>query len=648
MCGFAGIFSAAAASTDDLAGQASRMIAPIAHRGPDDEGIWADSASGIALGFRRLAILDLSPHGHQPMWSASRRFVVVFNGEVYNFTELRHVLEQHGHRFRGHSDTEVILAAFEQWGIRDAVRSFLGMFAIAVWDTERRELSLVRDRLGKKPLYLYREPGLLTFGSELKALVAGPSFDRAVDPAALAWYLRYLYVPAPHSIFQHVIKVPAAHILTVRDVTSPLPPAEPYWSLRDIARTGLTNPFPGSDNDAVDELDALLSGAVRRRMQSDVPLGAWLSGGIDSSAVVSLMQEASSRPVKTYTIGFAEEDFNEAAHAARVAQHLGTDHTELRLTGDDAQALIPRLPEIFDEPLADPSQLPTLLVSQLARRHVTVALCGDGGDELFGGYNRYVYGSRVIPRVHRIPRSLRHAMASRMTSVAATTWDRLSAVSAMLPGLPAARVGERVNKLANIMRADSVGDMYCSLLSAWQQPETLVPYGHAAADPNERVLDGAEPDGLLDRMMLADQLTYLPDDLLAKLDRASMALGLEVRAPLLDHRIVEFSWRLPRALKLRGRIGKWILRQVLYRRVPQALVERPKMGFSVPIDRWLRGPLRNWADALLSPEELARDGLLAPAEILRAWRDLQAGRRPAGARMWAVIMFQAWRTRWQV
>jgi asparagine synthase (glutamine-hydrolysing) len=522
------------------------------------------------------------------------------------------------------------------------------MFAISVWDTHRRELSLVRDRLGKKPLYVYCEPGLITFGSELKALLAGPSFDRAIDRDALSSYLRYLYVPAPQSIFRHVIKVQAAHILTVRDPNCPLPIAEPYWSLRDVAREGLSSPFAGEDNEAVDQLDALLSDAVRRRLQSDVPLGALLSGGIDSSAVVALMQEASSRPTRTYTIGFDDEAFDEASHAAQVAESLGTDHTDLRLTGEDARSLIPRLPEIFDEPLADPSQLPTLLVSQLARRDVTVALSGDGGDELFGGYNRYLYGTRVLPRVNRIPRPLRRAMAAGVSCVPSTAWDRLAGLSSILPGMPASRVGERIGKLTHVMAAPSVGDMYCSLLSAWQRPAHLVNGHQTGADLNESVLDAAEPVELLDRMMLADQMTYLPDDLLAKLDRASMAVSLEVRAPLLDHRVVEFSWRLPHRLKLRDGIGKWILRQVLYRRVPRAIIERPKMGFSVPIDRWLRGPLRTWADGFLTSTELRRGGLLDPTDILRSWRDLQAGRAANGGRLWAVIMFQAWRTRWQV
>ncbi len=647
MCGFAGFLSAAGYDNDELTDRVRRMIAPIAHRGPDDSGVWTDEQSGVALGFRRLAIVDLSADGHQPMWSPSGRFAIVFNGEVYNFSDLRRQLERHEYRFRGHSDTEVILAAFEHWGIHDALRRFVGLFAIAVWDASRRELSLVRDRLGKKPLYVYSEPGLITFGSELKSLLAGPSFNRALDREAVASYLRYLYVPTPKSIFARAIKLPAAHMLTITDPKLPLPAAQPYWSLRDAALRGLANPYH-SEADAIDELDAHLTEAVRCRMFADVPLGALLSGGIDSSTVVALMQEASTRRVKTYTIGMVEEEFDEAQHAARVARHLGTEHTELFLTGDDAQSLIPRLPEIFDEPLADPSQLPTLLVSQLARQHVTVALCGDGGDELFGGYNRYVYGTRMLPRADRVPLAVRRCVAAGIGSVPSSAWDRLRPFAALLPGVPDQRLGERVHKLGHLMGAASMGGMYRSLLSAWQEPDGLVVDSHGDEDQNGRILDALEPGNLLDRMMLADQTLYLPDDLLAKIDRASMAVSLEVRAPLLDHRIVELSWRLPQSLKLRGTIGKWILRQVLYRRVPKEIVDRPKMGFSVPIDRWLRGPLRTWAETLLSFDTLGRNGLLDPAPIVRAWRDLQEGRRQTGSALWAVIMFQAWRERWQV
>jgi asparagine synthase (glutamine-hydrolysing) len=635
MCGFAGLLTTTPYRHDDLADAARRMIGPIAHRGPDDSGIWADEEVGFAFGFRRLAILDLSPYGHQPMCSPSGRFVAAFNGEVYNFIELRHELQQKGFRFRGRSDTEVILAAFEQWGIHDAVRRLVGMFAIAIWDTERRELSLVRDRLGKKPLYVYSEPGLVTFGSELKAIVAGPSFDGSIDGEALASYLRYLYVPAPRSIFTRAVKLGAGHVLTITDPTRSLPEAEPYWSLADVARDGLAHPI-ACERDAIDELDVLLADAVRARMVSDVPLGALLSGGIDSSTVVALMQELSNRRVKTYTIGFDAEEFDEAAHAARVAQQIGTDHTELTIGGSDAQALIPRLPSIFDEPFADPSQLPTFFVSQLARQHVTVALCGDGGDELFGGYNRYVYGTRMLPRVNRIPLAMRQRLAAGVGSVSSDSLNRVGG-----------RLGERIHKVGTLMGAASVGDMYRSLLSAWQQPDEILLEPPRGVDENERILNESEPARLLDRMMLADQTLYLPDDLLAKVDRASMAVSLEVRAPLLDHRIVEFSWRLPPALKVRGMVGKWILRQLLYRRVPRHIVDRPKMGFSVPIDRWLRGPLRRWAEDRLSPEEITRGALLNPGPIARAWQDLQDGRRRTGLALWAVVMFQAWHDQWR-
>jgi asparagine synthase (glutamine-hydrolysing) len=655
MCGFAGILTTAGYPGDVLAEHAGRMSGRIAHRGPDDSGVWVDEQAGVAFGFRRLAIIDLSPNGHQPMRSPSGRFVIVFNGEIYNFADLRRELEACGHGFRGSSDTEVILAAFEQWGIHEAVCRFVGMFAIAAWDTHRRELSLVRDRLGKKPLYVYREPGLITFGSELKALLAGPSFDRSIDRGALASYLRYLCVPAPKSIFQHAVKVKPAHILTVSDARCPLPASREYWSLHRAALDGLASPFGGTEQDAVDELEALLADAVRRRMYADVPLGALLSGGIDSSTVVALMQEAGNRPVKSYTVGFTDREFDEARYAADVARHIGTDHTQLTVTGDEAPLLVPQLADIFDEPFANPSQLPTFLVCQLARQSITVALCGDGGDELFGGYNRYLYGSRILPRVHRVPWAVRRPVAAAIGSVPSAAWDRLSRMTAaVIPGLPQVRVGERMHKLGDLMGAASVEDMYRSLLSTWQHPDDVMTRHHVAEDSagtmpegdNGSFVPGADPSHLLDRMMLCDQSAYLPDDQLAKIDRASMGVSLEVRAPLLDHRLVEFSWRLPRAFKVQGNVSKWILRQVLYRRVPKQLLERPKMGFTVPIDRWLRGPLRSWAEDLLSPDELRKGGLLDPPAVMHAWKDLQENRRQAGAALWAVIMFQAWRARW--
>jgi len=645
MCGFAGILTTAPLKQAELSGHVQRMVRPLVHRGPDDEGTWADPQAGVAFGFRRLAILDLSPNGHQPMRSASGRFVAVFNGEIYNFLDLRRELEPLGYPFRGQSDTEVMLAAFERWGVQGAVSRFIGMFAIAAWDADRRELSLVRDRLGKKPLYVYREPGLVTFGSELKALVAGPSFDRTIDREALASYLRYLYVPAPRSIFERAFKLRAAHVLTISDPRHALPAARPYWSLREVAARGLADQIE-SEGDAVDALDALLVEAVRCRLRADVPLGALLSGGVDSSTVVALMQEASDRPVKTYTIGFADQEFDEAGHAARVARHLGTEHTALELSGEDALRLIPRLPDTFDEPFADPSQVPTCVVAQLARRHVTVALCGDGGDELFGGYNRYVYGTRMLPRVHRLPSGLRRWLGAGIGRIPPGAWDRLAGVAGLVPGVPAQRVGERAHKLAKLMKAGSVGDMYRSLVSAWPAAHTLVDTA-PPDDESERILDAGQPSDLLDRMLLADQMVYLPDDQLARVDRASMAASLELRSPLLDHRVAEFSWRIRPRMKLRGTTGKWVLRQVLHRRVPKDLVDRPKMGFSIPIDQWLRGPLRGWAEDLLAEDALRHSGLLDPAPVSRAWKDLQDGRQRNGMALWAVVMLQAWSERWR-
>ena len=622
-----------------------RMTDAIAHRGPDDNGVWVDAPAGIALGFRRLAIVDLSANGHQPMRSASGRLVIIFNGEVFNHQDLRRELASSGCSFRGHSDTEVILAAFEQWGIERAVRRFIGMFAIAVWDTGRRELSLIRDRLGIKPLFVYHRDGLVSFGSELKALIAGPEFDRTLDTAALTSYLRYLYVPAPQSIFRHVVKLAPGHILTIADPTAPLRASVPYWSAEVAAKDGLAAQFSGGDEEAVAELEKLLTDAVRLRMQADVPLGALLSGGIDSSTVVALMQASADRPVKTFTIGFDQHDFDEAAHARAVANHLGTDHTELHLTGSDALALIPRLPEMFDEPLADPSQIPTYLVCELARREVTVALTGDGGDELFGGYNRYIQGERMIVEFQRWPGLLRRFSASGLTSVSPRTWNRVR--DTLRPVFPVAGrtrfLGERMHKLGDLLRAESTQGMYRSLLSAWQDPEELVVGGESAGIPSGS-LAGDNRLALMERMMLADQTSYLPDDLLAKVDRASMAISLEARVPILDHRVVEFSWRLPRKFKVRDGRGKWILREILYKHVPQPLVDREKMGFSVPLAKWLAGPLRNWAGDLL----LSGDGpeFLRSEVVRREWDRFLAGDSSNAAGIWAVVMFRAWQDRW--
>jgi asparagine synthase (glutamine-hydrolysing) len=547
--------------------------------------------------------------------------------------------------FRGHSDTEVILAAFERWGIEQSVRRFIGMFAIAVWDLERRELSLIRDRLGIKPMFVYHHRGVVTFGSELKALLAGPEFDRTIDTTAVTSYLRYLYVPAPQSIYQHAIKLPPGHILTISDPAVPLPASTAFWSAQGAARQGAFARFSGGDEDAVREVETLLTDAVRLRMEADVPLGALLSGGIDSSTVVALMQASADRPVKTFTIGFDQREFNEAAHARAIARHLGTDHSELSLSGRDALAVIPDLPEMFDEPLADPSQIPTFLVCQLARREVTVALTGDGGDELFGGYNRYISGERMIAEFQRWPKLLRRCSAAGVTSISPRSWNQMG--NALKPIFPAAGrtrlLGEKIHKMGDLLRADSPAGMYRSLLSAWQDPEDLV-LGRLNNGSHDPILGANDSLPLLDRMMLADQTSYLPDDLLAKVDRASMAVSLEARVPILDHRVVELSWRLPRKFKVRDGRGKWILRQILYKHVPPALVDREKMGFSVPLAQWLAGPLKNWAGDLLFSGE--KDSILRSSVVSREWDRFIAGDSSSSAGLWALVMFKAWQNHW--
>jgi asparagine synthase (glutamine-hydrolysing) len=646
MCGLAGFFRAAGVTGEELERAVQRMIEPIRHRGPDDSGTWCDPANGLALGFRRLAILDLSVLGHQPMQSASGRYTMIFNGEIYNFVQIRTELERDGMRFQSQSDTEVILGAFERWGVGEAVPRLLGMFAIAVWDRELRCLSLIRDQLGIKPMFVYAKDGLVSFGSELKALRAGPAFDTTIDVEGLSGFLRYLYVPAPRTIYRHAMKLPPGHILTIKDPTAPLPGAVPFWSPADAARRGLADPFTGSDEEAIAELDRLLSDAVRLQMQSDVPLGALLSGGIDSSTIVSMMQESSSTPVETFTIGFNSGQYDESQHAAAVAKHLGTRHTELMLTGEDALKVIPRLPDMFDEPFADASQIPTFLVCELARRNVTVALAGDGGDEVFAGYHRYFDGERVLNFMRRVPRPARRLAAAGIGAVSPAAWERTIGGASKMLRLPMRRSGDKMYKIGKLLEADSEASMYRSLLSAWQHPESIVVGGSSASGQVDAIMRQREPSELIDRMMLADQATYLPDDLLAKTDRASMAVSLEVRVPLIDHRVVEFGWRLPRALKHRDGQSKWILRQVLYRRVPRALVDRPKMGFSPPVEHWLRGPLKRWAEDLLFSTKLNQSGELRVPVIRRQWDDFQTERNQSANELWAVLMYQAWKERW--
>jgi len=647
MCGIAGFFQSQPRVDDALVRrQALTLASTLLHRGPDDGDVYCDEATGVVLVHRRLAVVDLSAAGHQPMHSHDGRFVVVYNGELYNTGEVRAELEHVGRvtAWRGHSDTEVLLEAIAAWGVREALRRIVGMFAFAVWDRQERRLTLARDRIGEKPLYYGRFGGTLLFGSELKALRAHPAFRGEVDRDVLALYLRHGYVPAPYSIYRGVYKLPAG-CFAVFSAGADEPRIEPYWSAREVALAGLDSPLQDTEETLVGELESLLKRAVRGQMEADVPLGAFLSGGIDSSTVVALMQAQSSRPINTFTIGFAEAEYNEAEHAKAVAAHLGTNHTELYVTPDEARAVIPLLPQIYCEPFADSSQIPTYLVSQLARRHVTVALSGDAGDELFGGYNRYQIAQRVWRGLSRIPAPLRGAAAASMRALPPSGWDHiLKPLRFALPRqLRVQHPGEKVHKLAGVVSLASLDDVYMRLISQWPSPRDVVPGSHEPATPlNTAACLPAALSQPLARMSYLDLVTYLPDDILVKVDRAAMAVSLETRVPLLDHRVVEFAWRIPPHLKLRGGRGKHLLRAVLERYVPRSLTERPKMGFGVPIDHWLRGPLRDWAEHLLDPGKLKAQGFFAVEPIRQAWAEHLGGQRSNQYPLWVILMFQAW------
>jgi asparagine synthase (glutamine-hydrolysing) len=641
MCGLTGFWRPRGFEAEPGA-QLRRMTDAIRHRGPDDDGHWMDPAAGIALGHRRLSILDLSPEGHQPMHSASGRYVIAFNGEIYNFGELREDLVAKGVRFRGRSDTEVLLEGIATWGLEETLQRAAGMFALALWDRDRRCLSLARDRFGEKPLYFGWQGDTLLFGSELKALRTHAAFNAPIDRVAVTNLMRFNYIPAPRSIYEGIGKLLPGHFAELdakRQVV-----ARAYWSLAEVAKRGLHDPLSGDPRELADKLEARLRETIREQMVADVPLGALLSGGVDSTSVVALMQSESNRAVRTFTIGFHEPGYNEAEHAMAIARHLGTEHTELYVSPDEARAVIPRLPTLYDEPFADSSQVPTYLVSQMARRDVTVVLSGDGADELFGGYNRYLFGREIWSRISLLPHRMRGALSRFIYAVPAAGWqDVLAAMQVVLPpGRRIAHIGDRMHKLADVLAAETDQQLYRSLVSHWRAPASLV-------------LGGSEPAGLIDtvsadlpgasfveRMMYTDAQTYLPDDILVKVDRASMGVSLECRAPFLDHRVAELAWRLPFSAKVSDGQGKRVLRDVLYRHVPQALVERPKMGFGVPIDAWLRDSLREWAADLLSPERLRRDGMFHEPSVTQKWREHQQGSRNWQYLLWDVLMYQAW------
>lgn len=620
------------------------MADRLAHRGPDDNGAWSDPAAGIGLGHRRLAIIDLTADGHQPMTSACGRYVIAYNGEIYNYPDIRAELVSLGHGFKGHSDTEVLVQAVVQWGVEAALKRANGMFAFALWDKKAGVLTLARDRMGQKPLYYGRVGGALVFASELKAIEAVPGFARELNPDVTALYMRHGYVPDPHCIWRGLFKLLPGTFLTLNEIAlhGDLPAPKPYWRVQDAAAAGQGSPL-SNPQDAVSMLETELTEAVQRCMVSDVPLGSFLSGGIDSSAVTALMQAASDRPVKTFSIGFDIEGYDEASHARAVAKHLGTDHTELYLTDADARAIIPSLPDLYDEPFSDPSMIPTHLVSRLAREHVTVALSGDGGDELFGGYNRYTWAANLRRAFAVLPQPMRQAAAHAVKAIPVTAWDRLG--GALPQSLRRPLFGDKVHKLADVFDAASVRDAYWRLVSLWKHPDSLVIGGKepltVLSDPSQWQRDLGDTE----HMMLMDALTYLPGDILTKVDRAAMGVSLETRVPLLDHRVVELAWRMPLDVKIRDGQGKWPLRQVLDRHVPKALIDRPKMGFGVPIDAWLRGDLRDWAEDLLSERRLREDGILNPEPVRAMWAAHLTGRRNWPYHLWTVLMFQAWMDR---
>lgn len=647
MCGLTGVFSCN--RKHELQSIITSMNNALIHRGPDDSGSWVDEGIGLALGHRRLSILDLTPAGHQPMHSASGRYTIVFNGEIYNHLKLREMLEADGKApaWRGHADTEILLACFAAWGIEKTLEATVGMFAIALWDCEEQRLTLARDRMGEKPLYYGWHGETLLFGSELKALKRDPQFEAEVDRNSLALLLRHSYIPAPYSIYKGISKLSPGHYITLPlgniDAAKQSVP-QAYWQVNTAVQKGLANPFKGSASQAVDLLEQELRSSIGEQMLADVPLGAFLSGGVDSSAVVALMQVQSKQPVRTFTIGFDEHGYDEAVHAKEVARHLGTEHTELYVRPEDALNVVPQLPTMYCEPFADSSQMATFLVSKMASEQVKVVLSGDGGDELFGGYNRYLTARKVWEQMGHLPKPARHVVAHVLRSLSPSTWDSLYKwVSPILPKrLHIASPGDKAQKLADVLALSDDHAFFHQLTSHWKDPASIV---IGAIEPLTLLTDPAawpKTDSFEHWMMAMDTQTYMTDDILVKVDRAAMAASIETRVPMIDHRIVELSWRMPLDFKIRNGQGKWLLREVLYRHVPKELIERPKQGFGVPLDSWLRGPLREWAESLIDSSRLRQEGYFHPAPIRQMWDEHLSGRRNWQHHLWNVLMFQAW------
>lgn len=650
MCGIVGFVNVnSSGNADEMRSLCASMTDSLSHRGPDGSGIWVDEKAGIALGHRRLAIIDLTESGHQPMVSSSGRYVIILNGEIYNFRAIRAELESLACSFLGHSDTEVALSAIERWGFDAALSKFNGMFAFALWDRRDRILRLVRDRMGEKPLYYGWMGGSFIFASELKALREYPDFRVEVDRDSLELYLRYAYVPSPRSIYKGIHKLPPGTTLTLKEFTNrSIPKAVPYWSVESFTEGAVRHRFDGSESSAAEELNLLLKDSVRIRMESDVPLGVFLSGGIDSSLVSALMQAQATGPVKTFTIGFEEKAYNEAERAAKIAEHLGTEHTELYIGPGDSLNAIPKMPDIYDEPFADSSQIPTFLISKLTRQHVTVALSGDGGDELFGGYNRYFWGNFVWNRIRRIPRPLRTLGSKLLCGPSVESWDMfMKPLLSILPaGLRHKNFGYKAHKIAGILGAGTSESIYQALTSLWSDPYDVVKKN---GQPPIMALNKkwcTEAYDFPELMMHMDMVTYLPDDIMVKVDRASMAVGLETRAAYLDHRVVEFALSIPLKMKIDRFKGKLLLRKVLDGYLPGKFFDSPKMGFAIPLDSWLRGPLRDWAESLLDEKKLDSDGFFEPRRIRAKWNEYLSGRGNWQYCVWAILMFQAWKERW--
>jgi len=647
MCGIVGFWDKTKIiNNDDLENIITNMSNQMLHRGPDDSGVWVDAEIGIALGHRRLAIVDLSPEGHQPMISVDGRYIIIFNGEIYNFLDIKRDLEKLGYRFRGHSDTEVMLSAFVEWGIEKAVNRFNGMFAFALWDRSNQLLHLGRDRLGEKPLYYGWSGHVFLFASELKSLKVHPAFQGVINRSALELYFRYSYIPAPCSIYENFYKLPPGCILTISSQLKQSEPI-PYWAVKSVAKSGINHLFDGSEADAINHLDSLLKDAISLRMIADVPLGAFLSGGIDSSTIVALMQCQSSQPIKTFTIGFCDRKYNESEYAKSVAKHLGTEHTELYITDKEAMSVIPQLPFLYDEPFADCSQIPTFLVSQMARRNVTVALSGDGGDELFAGYNRHIWFQKIWHQLVWIPKPIRERLSNVLTQISPARWNHvLSRMETLIPHNWRQRLpGDKIHKLAALLTVDTPQELYKSIIYHWQDLNLIWPNESHILEASgifNEYTQGEDVENLTHKLMYLDTITYLPDDILVKVDRATMAVSLEARTPYLDPRVVEFAWTVPMSMKLRNNQGKWILKQVLSQYLPLNLIDRPKMGFSIPIDSWLCHPLREWAESLLNQSRIQQEGFLNPEPIHKKWQEHLSGSRNWSNHIWDILMFQSW------